>query len=192
MIFDEAHSLFARLASRAGFEQRAAPRLDEAPPVPPHTEFWKSSYAQIIVVPLEATSVEAVKKTVQHAQEWLDLACMEEERRFKAVIDGYILFLIATQPSEELEIGVRALELDPTACRKHFAWPNEAADDPDLIWARIYRVTALGIPLSPISKGMTGSPLLNTKLQKMVLEDIKNLKGKAAARQHAETPSLAP
>lgn len=185
MIYDEAQNLFGRLALQVGFQKHVTPLLAGAPTIPSETTFWKSSYAQIIVVPIEIDSVKELHEIVQHAQEWLDLACMEEEQRLKTVTDGYILFLLPNQPAEEIEMNVRALELDPTACRKHFAWPDNSATDPELIWGRIFRVTSLGIPRSPISAGMTGSPLLASEIEKLVLEDIKILKGKTAARQHA-------
>lgn len=188
MVFEHALVLVSELALKVGFERAEIPSLRDAPKIPSGTELWKSSYALMIVVPLESSNVEDTAGVAQIAQEWLDLACMAEEQRHRPVVDGYILFLLASAPSKELEARIRELELDPTACRKHFAWPY-AAEDPDLVWGRIYRVTPLGIPTSPVSEGMTGAPLLHVDAQRFLLEDIKNLKGRAAARSHANKPS---
>lgn len=191
MTFDDALELFERFATEVGFEKTDLPTFDQAPEIAKSSTFWVSRYAHILVVTSEA-SEEPLRATAQKGQEWLDLSCMAEERRSGAVIDGYLLILLSGTPNKALETLIRELELDPTACRKHFAWAVESATELDLVWARIFRVTAIGFPKSPESMGMTGSPLLDTPLQRKLLEDIKELKGRNAARQHAENPSLAP
>ena len=191
MTLDGALALFAQYATQVGFKETALPVFDQAPVIPATSTFWVSHYAHILVVSAEASD-EAVKTTAQSGQEWLDLSCMAQERQSGTVVDGYLLVLLNSAPGKSVEATIRALELDPTACRKHFAWPVESAIESDLVWARIFRVTAIGIPKSPKSTGMTGSPLLETPLQRKLLEDIKEFKGRNAARQHAENPSMAP
>ena len=191
MTFDGAFELFGHFATQVGFEKTGLPAFDQAPEIPESSTFWVSRYAHILVITSEA-SEETVRTTARKGQEWLDLSCIAEERRSGAVIDGYLLILLSGTPDKSLETLIRELELDPTACRKHFAWPVDSAIELDLVWARIFRVTAIGFPKSPESMGMTGSPLLDTPLQRKLLEDIKELKGRNAARQHAENPSLAP
>jgi len=113
---------------------------------------------------------------------------MRQERKTQKVFDGYLLTLLPAEPDGNALKFIRETELDPTACRKHFAWPKASVIEVDLEWGRIFRVTAIGIPKAPEAEGITGSPTLETALQKKLLDDIKDLKGKAAALRHVEHP----
>jgi hypothetical protein len=117
---------------------------------------------------------------------------MQDERLGATVIDAYLLVLLAKKPTEPLESTLRTIELDPIACRKHFAWP-ENGDSPELQWFRVLRVTSLGLPSSSAAGGMTGSPVLESELQLRILDDIRTYRGgRQAAREHADNPSIAP
>lgn len=190
--FDKALDLIARYAVPVGFQRIGLPALEGVPAIPPSSILWNAPYAQMLVISLEETNENALRQMVRSGQEWLDLSCAAQERSARNVIDGYLVLLLSEVPGDALKVVIRELELDPTACRKHFAWPVAATNDADFAWARLLRVTSLGIPPSPELTGMTGSPLLDTPLQVRLLEDIKQLKGGNAARQHAENPSLAP
>jgi hypothetical protein len=191
MNLDRALELLDSLAKQVGFENAALPKLEQAPEIPALSRLWVAPYAQLLDIQSEPTE-DALRAAAQRGQEWLDLACMRTERKTENVVDGYLLILLTNPPEKSVQVVIRELELDPTACRKHFAWPEPSAEDDDLIWARIFRVTAIGIPTSPESSKMTGSPILETPLQKRLLSDIKDYKASEAARRHAENPSLAP
>jgi hypothetical protein len=192
MKYDEAFTLLARLATAVGFAKRDSACPEKAPALPAQSQLWVASYSQLLVLPLDSDDEESVKEAARCGQDWLDLSCMKQEHETRKVVDGYLLILLPRQPNREVRALVRDLELNSTACRKHFAWPIGDTNEADLLWLRIFRVTCIGIPDSPASAGITGSPLLQTDLEKKLLVDVKTLKGKSAATQHAENPSLGP
>jgi hypothetical protein len=160
--------------------------------LPTECRLWRSKYAQMLILQTEDDEVTKIKRIVQTGQEWLDLSCMDEEQGGSVAIDGYLLLLLSRKPSAPLDSVIRSIELDPVACRKHVAWP-ECGDSAEVRWLRIFRVTALGLPSSLDSTGMTGSPLLESHMQQRILDDIRQYRGgRQAARQHAENPSSAP
>jgi hypothetical protein len=112
---------------------------------------------------------------------------MLQERTEKRVIDAYLLLVLPDLLPDTLFSIVSEIELEPTTCRKHVAWPVPGADE-ELVWRRLLRVTALGLPDSPTAGGMTNTPELKSDLQKLLLTDVKDRKGKPAARQHAIQP----
>jgi hypothetical protein len=186
-----AYSLIDRLAKQVGFEKSTLPQLDQGPDVGTCAILYTASYAQLLVIEAP-TSGEQLREAARRGQEWLDLACIERERQSGQVVDGYLLVLLATPPDRSIAETVRELELNPTTCRKHFAWPELSVQDEDLAWSRVYRVTSIGIPPSPEFTAMTGTPILDSSLQINILTDIKDYKGRESARRHAETPSQAP
>jgi hypothetical protein len=145
---------------------------------------WESSYARLLAIFVPKPDLVTFNICTEVGCEWLDETPIASGDR----IDNYLLLIVTETPSKEMREAIRAIELDPTICRKHVAWPEDTAE-PDLKWARILRVTVLGVPTSPIATGMTGSPTLESDLHRQLLEDIKQYKGRAAARRHAENPS---
>jgi hypothetical protein len=177
----------AKFAMKAGFETAAIEPLEGAPSLPVTAISWRSTYARLLVLAVEAATKEALLATAALGQDWLDVCCMAEERSNHRVMDAYLLLVSDDPIPEELFGAVQEIELDPTACRKHVVWPCSGADA-EIVWRRLLRVTALGLPASPAAKGMTNTPILPTELQRRLLKDVKDLKGRAAARQHAEHP----
>jgi hypothetical protein len=177
----------AKFAALADFAEAKVPVLTGAPPLPSTAQLWSASYAYLLALPVSETTIDALRAAAPVGQEWLDLCCIEAERNDHRVMDAYLVLLNAETLPDTLFATVQEIELDPTACRKHVAWPL-SGDDDDTVWHRLLRVTVLGLPTSPQASGMTNSPILDSELQKRLLRDVKALKGKPAARQHAENP----
>lgn len=177
----------AKFAKFAGFTEVSIPTLAGAPELPSGTRLWSAAYAQLLALPVVETNATALQNARMIGQQWLDLCCIEAERNDHRVMEGYLLLLSAETMPDVLFTTVQEIELDPTACRKHVAWPLPGEDE-DTVWRRLLRVTVLGLPASPEASGMTNSPILTSDLQKELLNDVKALKGKPAARHHAETP----
>lgn len=176
-----------KFARKVGFVQTSLGDVQGAPDLPSGSVLWRSAYAQLLVVPIINVTDENLRSTVAIGQEWLDASCMAQERSEQRVIDAYLLLILPERLPPELFQVVSEIELDPTTCRKHVAWPVPGVDD-EIIWRSLLRVTSLGLPDSPTASGMTNTPTLSSGLQKMLLTDVKDLKGKPAARQHAEHP----
>jgi hypothetical protein len=177
----------AKFATKAGFTQAVVETMAGAPELPHGALLWRASYARLLVLPVTEPTEVLLRAAVDAGQEWLDICCMAEERIDNHVMDAYLLLLSEEQIPDALFAVVQEIELDPTACRKHVAWPISGEDD-DIVWRRLLRVTALGLPASPAASGMTNTPVLKSSFQKRLLRDVKDLKGKPAARQHAENP----
>ncbi|MFI4985933.1 MAG: hypothetical protein ACHQF3_00670 [Alphaproteobacteria bacterium] len=177
----------ARFATKAGFATAQTKHLSGAPELPAGAILWRSSYAQLLALPLAEANEQSLRDAARIGQEWLDVASMEQERADHQVFDAYLLLISSNPVLENLFSLVSEIELDPTACRKHVAWP-ETGLDTDVVWRRMLRVTVLGLPASPTASGMTNTPLLVTDFEKNLLKDVKALKGRAAAHQHAEQP----
>jgi hypothetical protein len=143
MSYDEALALLARLATQVGFAKRDGAPPDKAPPLPAQSQLWVASYSQLLVVPLDSDDGESVREATRLGQDWLDLSCMKQEHETRKVVDGYLLILLPRQPDEEAKALITDLELNSTACRKHFAWPIGDTNEPDLLWSRIFRVTSI-------------------------------------------------
>lgn len=179
----------AKFAAQAGFANVVIESLSGAPKLPATAVLWRSSYAQLLVVPIEDTTERGLRVAAELGQEWLDVSCMAQERTDHRVMDAYLL-LVSDDPLTNTQFAaVQEIELDPTACRKHVAWPFPGTED-EIVWRRLLRVTALGLPTSPAASGMTNTPALISEFQKNLLQDVKDLKGRPAARQHAEHPLL--
>lgn len=184
-------SPLGRFANLAGFVLSDLPAPDGAPELPPDAHLWRAPYAQLLALPIRKTDADSLMSAAAIGQQWLDLSCIEAERDDHRVMDAYLLLLSEEPMPDELFATIQEIELDPTACRKHVAWPL-AGEDEEAIWRRLLRVTVLGLPPSPESSGMTNSPILDSEFEKRLLEDVKELKGKAAARKHAKHSVDAP
>ncbi|MCK1698158.1 hypothetical protein [Bradyrhizobium sp. 144] len=189
----EAINILAKQAEKVGFVPQPVSRLAGAPALPETSTFWASNYALILALQPGSRDLSSLREAVQSGQEWLDIACMQRESKVGSVIDGYLLIILDQAPDEATAGVIHQIELDLTACRKHFAWPSQVTtDEADLRWSRIYRVTAIGLPASPENSRMTGSPILEEDLQKRLLIDIKQFGAQESARRHASDAKMGP
>lgn len=185
MSYDEALDIVGRYAHRAGFRPVGISRFEGTVPPPDGAKLWTSTYAQLLVLNCPSSEKEELIKYARIGQEWIDVSCMNSERGDNYVVDGYLLIVLPAKPSVELWPTIRAIELDPLACRKHLAWPEDGLN-PELRWLRIFRVTSLGIPSSPLATGMKGSPKLGSEVERKIVEDLKAARSaKKVAAQHA-------
>lgn len=186
MVTNSWEAVFRHYASQTGFSSAPLPTLTGAPVLPPKATLWRSTYAQILTIEFNLPTPDILQGHAKVGQEWLDVSSMALERNDHTVMDAYLLLVsLAALPREMLYV-VRDIELDPTSCRKHVAWPLPGDSD-DIVWRRLLRVTVLGLPISPQASGMTNTPTLNSDFEIRLLEDVKNLKGRPAARRHVES-----
>lgn len=177
--------LVSERAFAVGFQKEKIADVKGAAAPSLGVQSWTASYAQLLLCNADLLGSDDLFQGVASAQEWIDLRCQQLEETAKSTIDAYLLVLLSKAPTPDVLDGIRALELNPVACRKHFAWPIDNAVSDELRWARILRVTCLAIPTSPSTSGMVGSPKLQDELQIAILEKIHEHGGSAAANLHA-------
>ncbi len=180
--------LFAKYASKTGFQLVPIPSLEGAPLLSTSARLWRAPYAQMLVLPIVQVAEHELRLSARIGQEWLDLASMAVEREDHKVMDAYLVLVLGENVPRQMLGAVRDIELDPTACRKHVVWPlpgNEA----DIVWRRFLRVTPVGLPYSPTAAGMTNTPVLASEFEQSLLDSVKNLQGRAAASLHAQRPA---
>jgi hypothetical protein len=180
----QAIEMIHQFATAVDFHQTKPDQVDLAPELPVTSSLWESSYAEMLAL-CSVLTEDDIRNNVRIGQEWLDARCMKREAASGGVVDAYLIILLGEKPPKTLHDVVREIELDPTACRKHFVWPSEV-DDKELRWSRIFKITAIGLPPSPLSVGMTNTPKLEDRTQIEILDDIKNLKPVNAAKRHGE------
>ena len=189
-MIEDGLKIVEKYARLSGFGEMHIPSLTHAPHLPADVRYWKSAYAQFLVIPTQEITETSLRANAQIGQEWLDLACIQQEQSLGHVVDGYLLQILNSRPAEQLLRLVRTIELNPTGCRKHVAWPLPNRDG-ELRWLRIFRVTALGIPPSPSAAGMPGSPLLSDELESEILDTIRSLKSpRQAAIAHSNNKNF--
>ena len=144
------------LAAPVGFEFAGlAEPIDDIRP-PDHTLVWESRFALLAVIVLEDSTVEALKSASSAAEEWIWRRMITNERQAK-FIDGYLVFALHDEPSDDLHVATRELELDTSTCRKHVIWPTKEKNWRDQLW----EVTVLGLPdMSPAANVTVELPSL--------------------------------
>ncbi|NOJ44723.1 hypothetical protein [Bradyrhizobium archetypum] len=171
-------------ASAVNFKPALIEKFGNAPDLSSSCRLWTSPYAEMLAVWSDLSEAD-IRKNVQIGRDWLDAQCIRRERETGNVVDAYLIVVLDEEPHRSLHEIVRATELDPVACRKHFVWPSKSEDD-GFRWSRIFKITSIGLPPSPASSGMTNTPKLQDPVQIELLDDIKDLKPTNAARKHAE------
>ena len=172
MGFDEALDIVSTYAVRSGFRPDMPKPVVGAAQLPADAKLWISSYAQLLIIPCKGLAVEELVNVARNGQEWIDLTCQQRESETPAVFDGYLLIHLPQRPPFELTDCIRQIELDPRACRKHVAWPEDG-EAAELRWLRVFRVTVSGLPSSPTSTGMPGSPILSSALETRLMEKLR-------------------
>lgn len=179
LVTSEAVSFIDQYAVGVRFEISTPPGI-EGVKIPNTAVFWSSSYAQILLWPAVPEEVESV---VRCAKLWMDgsLALQEESGE---QIDGYLVILLDSEPSEDERARLRLIELDPEICRKTVAWPVEAVNA-DERWARLLRLTVLALP-SAAKSVQEQLPAETTKEQAKLLEDLLNSGVAPTVRRYLE------
>jgi hypothetical protein len=108
---------------------------------PSNIKVYLSSFAYLILVPIESMELEALESTVKIAQDWIWRLLVQEERRAN-YIDGYLLLVLPEFPNNNLWSHIQQIVLDTSVCRKHVLWPSKDGNWSERLWS----VTALGLP----------------------------------------------
>lgn len=178
-ITSEAIAFLDRYSTGVGFERRTPPDV-EGVEVDRAVGFWSASYAQILLWPTAPDEVESVAR---RAKLWIDGSLALQEQAGEQ-IDGYLVILLAAEPSEDQRAQLRLFELDPEICRKTIAWPVEA-DNSDERWARLLRLTVLALP--DAAQGTQERVLaVTTSEQAKLLEDLLNSGVAPTVRRYSE------
>lgn len=119
--------------------------LKGLPSVSSQASFWASSYACVLLWPVET---ESTLLSEAHRAEGVfnEMLGVREKPRGNRPIDGYLVLLLSAAPSGEVDDAVRDLELSSQICRKHVVWPLAEVEQGRAIWSRLEAVTVLGLP----------------------------------------------
>ncbi|PKM05957.1 MAG: hypothetical protein CVV14_14415 [Gammaproteobacteria bacterium HGW-Gammaproteobacteria-4] len=131
-------------------------RLAEALPAtksglapPASAALWSSSYAHLLLWPLQSIEPVAIERGASEAEGWLDevLSSLEAGHSGRP-IDGYLVLALPRPPQDDAKDDIRRLELSARLCRKHLIWPAEAtnSEPPSEPWCRVADITVLGLP----------------------------------------------
>ncbi len=114
------------------------PATEATPPA--GGRLWHSPYALLFVCPVEA---EHLERDHRRASYWLDDLLSEQEAAGRPM-DGYLLLALECRPPEDQRHRARAIDQDPSFCRKHVLWPRSGD------WQnRLERVTVLALAEIP-------------------------------------------
>lgn len=145
------------LCRKVGMVRRQAlPPFDKAASPPARAALWSSSYALLLLWPIESSESQAIEHGASEGEGWLDAALSElEAQRPERPLDGYLVIALPNPPEDRATEDIRRLELSSRICRKHLIWPspNEtiaAGEDP---WCRVADITVLGLPDAVTSAG---------------------------------------
>lgn len=124
------------------------PRSSLGISVPEEIALWSSTYAHLLLWPVEDTSPQSIERCANDAEGWFDefLSKVEATKRGRPV-DGYLVLALPCEPGTEARDEVRRLELSSRICRKHLIWPADTAENGAAdTWCRVADVTVLGLP----------------------------------------------
>ena len=130
-----------RLAAPVGFQGCGIALATDGATPPPETLTWSNSFALLALVPLQGTEPTVFDAVAQTARDWMARRLTENEQRAR-FIDGYLLFALPEEPTNELLASVQRVKLDTAICRKHVLWPSSDNDWVERLWS----VTVLGLP----------------------------------------------
>jgi len=139
-VTSEAIAFLDQYAAEVGFEMSTPPDI-ESVEISRDAVFWRANYAQILLWPAAPDQVESVSR---RAKLWIDGSLAIQEKSSEQ-IDGYLVILLDSEPSEDQRAQLRLVELDPEICRKTIAWPVDVPNT-DERWARLLRLTVLALP----------------------------------------------
>lgn len=175
-----------RIEERCAKVGLAAEGLEGAS-VASQASFWVAPYACVLLWPVE-TEASLLSEANRAESVFHDVLSARERPRGDRPIDGYLILLLATAPSDDIDDMVRELELSPQICRKHVVWPLEEANEAGAIWSRLEAVTVLGLPEAQTEGGID---VAWPELEGPADELWQELDGKSAvrvARRHGAQP----
>ena len=178
-VTSEAIAFLDQYAVEVGFEMSTPPDI-EGVEIPRNAVFWRASYAQILLWPAAPDEVESVSR---RAKLWIDGTLAIQEKSSEQ-IDGYLVILLDSEPSEDQRARLRLVELDPEICRKTIAWPVDVLNT-DERWARLLRLTVLALPGA--AQGAQEQLLAEiSEVQARLLEELLNSGVAPTVRRYLE------
>lgn len=138
------------LCSRVGLKfAKELPATQSGLTLPPGAALWSSSYAYLLLWPLQGIEPVAIARGASEAEGWFDEVLSSFEAGHSGrPIDGYLVLALPQPPQDDAKDDIRRLELSARICRKHLIWPAEATNVQSLSepWCRVADVTVLGLP----------------------------------------------
>lgn len=116
---------------------------------PGATALWSSSYAHLLMWPVDGVSGELIERSANEAEGWFDEFLGKAEAAASGrPVDGYLVLALPQTPAGDSGDEIRKLELSSRICRKHLIWPagTENGIPPAEPWCRVADVTVLGLP----------------------------------------------
>lgn len=147
--FGQAGQQLELLCRKVGLRRMdALPSHRVAVAPPPSAMLWSSSYACLLLWPLEASAPAEIERGAGEAEGWFDELLSGVEATKSGPIDGYLVLALPDAPGDDAKDEIRRLELSSRICRKHLIWPATAqnGEEPPELWCRVADVTVLGLP----------------------------------------------
>lgn len=162
------------LAKIVGFKEvRFDVILEKESPAP--VTYLESTYASILIWPVDNLSPNKLTKEAISAERLLDERLTERESS-GVVIDGYVIIAL-DRFYDELKSEVLEVEQNTRLCRKHIVWEDSEN------WVRLERVTTLGFSLPSEISDFADVPSLDFNAQKLI-DELNSTQPRALARKH--------
>lgn len=173
-MFETLKELVFTLGASAGFEKVAIELdLNDEERVP--FAYFESSYASILIWPISQLSQEKLIEHAVLAERILDEILTTRESS-GVVIDGYVIIAL-DKYYENLKSVVLEIEQSTRLCRKHIVWFDASG------WARLERVTTLGVSKVTMLSDIGSLPTLDHEAQ-MLMDELESTQPRALARAH--------
>lgn len=172
--FEDACACIDRLAEPVGLSPASSEYCASLNPPIESLRVWLGAYAFLVCVSADDATLEHRWTLVQ---DWLDAVLLRNERSVKGVVDGYLAFILASEPASSVR---HTIESDRSICRKYVMWPHKTSNP----WSTLACVSALGLPLSESSADESVLPEPDASLRdlwKSVVEPDKDVDAIEAA-----------
>lgn len=128
--------------------QLELPKLDGTVVPPEGAALWSSSYARLLLWPVDSNEQQRIALAADEGEGWLDAELDRAQQPPGVSVDGYLVLALPMAPAPEASEAIRKVELSARICRKHFVWPSstEALAVGAEPWARVADITVLGLP----------------------------------------------
>lgn len=147
--FAAAGRMLDPLCRKVGLEPADLPAGKQIVAAPPSTALWSSSYAHLLLWPVDDAAPQHIVACANQAEGWFEQYLSQQEVNSGGrPIDGYLVLALPQFPQAGSSDEIRKLELSARICRKHMIWPSKelAEGETERSWCRIADVTVLGLP----------------------------------------------
>ena len=165
------------LGSAVGFSEPGPDHPLYGADLPEDVHAFASRYAWLLVWPVAEASGPALLKADRMAEEYFAEAFPPDAGQIGHVIDGYVVFALASRPTVALP-EARQVRLKRTICRRAVVW----YDEPEQTWQGVESITVLDVPGLGGGKGLRRLP--NLSADQAALLEVIAADGKTAATVH--------